>query len=112
MSWILLIGVGIFFLTINVSAQPVENDGPVKPVAGNVYVIERDKGNNICLSIGDDGILVMKNRKVSLSENEKQAIKNIKDTPLQLMDASRKSPFTFNGEEVKMINFSGEKFNR
>ncbi len=114
-KWIFLMGVGIACVAVNVSAQPVESPGGdaiVKPVVGNVYVIERDKGNNICLSIGDDGILVMKNRKVSLSEEEKKAIKNIKDAPLQLMDESRKSPFQFNGEEVKMINFSHETFNR
>ncbi len=111
---IFLIGVGITCVAVNVSAQPVGGQGSyvmVKQVAGNVYMIERPKGN-ICLSIGDDGVLVMKNQLVSLSEEEKQAIKNIKDAPLQWMDTSRKSPFQFNGEEVRMINFSLETFNR
>ena len=40
-KWMFLTGIGIACVTINVSAQPVENDGPVKPVAGNVYVIEK-----------------------------------------------------------------------
>lgn len=112
--WIFLIGAGIACAVMNVLAQPVESRGSdviVKPVAGQIYMIERPAGN-ICLSAGDDGVLMMKNRSVILSAEEQRAIKNIKDAPLQLMDTSKKSPFIFNGEEVRMINFSGGTFNR
>lgn len=114
LKWIFIIGTGMVCVTVNGSAQPVQNAGSnviVKPVAGQVYMIERPEGN-ICLSTGEDGVLIIKNRSVILSEEEKQAIKKIKDAPLHLMDASKKSPFHFNGEEVRVINFTNNTFNQ
>ncbi len=114
MKGLFIIIVGMCFVTMNASAQLsqyLKREDIVKLVAGSVYMIEKPTGN-ICLSIGKDGILVVKNPKVILTDEDQAAIKSFKDVPLQLIDESTQSPLKFNDEEVRVMNFSKKGFNQ
>ena len=100
---LLMFGVAVILSAGHLCAQWDDmSQQEIKPIlaAGKVYMLEAPEGN-LAVSVGNEGILVIKDHSKSLSEDIKSALKKFKDSKVAIFKAKTNSHF--NGEELRVL---------